>query len=248
MVYNYKLASDLVKWCREQYQKPNAYRLTGIGRYENGVRIFDCVGMIKCFIWRDYSQTNSTYYRKTCPDFNCEQFFNLAKEKGAIKDIPEIPGLMVYQEGHIGVYLGGGQVIECTAAFDKKICITYFKGDHPDTKLKRATWTHWFKHPYLTYEATQKTTLQIAREVLAGKWKNGTARKKLLLEAGYNYKEVQDKVNELLKQSENGKLEEVAREVIQGKWGNGAIRKKKLEEAGYDYEDVQEVVNALLKD
>lgn len=155
MAYDYTKASDLVNWCKEQKNKANAYRLGGIGRYENGVRIFDCVGLIKCFIWHDYSSSNASYYGKTCPDKNETGFFNEATEKGTIDTIPEIPGLMVYQPGHIGVYLGNGQVIEATAAFDKKIVITYFKGNHPDTGYKRTTWAHWFKMPYLTYDVQE---------------------------------------------------------------------------------------------
>lgn len=40
---------------------------------------------------------------------------------------------------------------------------------------------------------------QIAREVVAGKWGNGTDRKKKLEDAGYNYNKVQKAVNKLLK-------------------------------------------------
>lgn len=45
----------------------------------------------------------------------------------------------------------------------------------------------------------QNTTTTIAKEVIAGKWGNGADRKKRLEAAGYNYKEVQQKVNELLR-------------------------------------------------
>lgn len=38
----------------------------------------------------------------------------------------------------------------------------------------------------------------IAREVIAGTWGNGEARKKTLTDAGYNYNEVRAKVNEIL--------------------------------------------------
>jgi murein DD-endopeptidase MepM/ murein hydrolase activator NlpD len=46
---------------------------------------------------------------------------------------------------------------------------------------------------------SMKTNEQVAREVLQGKWGNGEKRKKRLTAAGYNYSEVQAKVNELLK-------------------------------------------------
>lgn len=44
-----------------------------------------------------------------------------------------------------------------------------------------------------------KTVEQVAEEVIKGYWLSGTTRKLLLEEAGYNYAEVQAKVNELLK-------------------------------------------------
>lgn len=43
-----------------------------------------------------------------------------------------------------------------------------------------------------------KSIDEIAKEVIDGKWGNGTERAKRLIEAGYNYDEVQAKVNELL--------------------------------------------------
>ena len=47
--------------------------------------------------------------------------------------------------------------------------------------------------------AGKKTVSEIAKEVIAGKWGNGTDRKKKLEKAGYNYKDVQAEVNNLLK-------------------------------------------------
>jgi len=44
----------------------------------------------------------------------------------------------------------------------------------------------------------KKTILQIAKEVILGKWGNGATRKKKLQEAGYDPDDVQNKVNELL--------------------------------------------------
>lgn len=44
----------------------------------------------------------------------------------------------------------------------------------------------------------KKSVEKIAEEVIHGKWGTGTERKRLLEEAGYNYNEVQQKVNDLL--------------------------------------------------
>lgn len=45
----------------------------------------------------------------------------------------------------------------------------------------------------------RKTNLEIAREVIQGKWGNGNERRKRLTAAGYSWREVQSKVNQLLK-------------------------------------------------
>jgi hypothetical protein len=46
--------------------------------------------------------------------------------------------------------------------------------------------------------STKKTVDEIAREVIQGKWGNGTDRKNRLTKAGYDYAAVQKRVNELL--------------------------------------------------
>lgn len=45
-----------------------------------------------------------------------------------------------------------------------------------------------------------KTIDEVAREVLSGKWGNGTERMRRLTEAGYDYVEVQRRVNQLVKE------------------------------------------------
>lgn len=96
----------------------------------------------------------------------------------------------------------------------------------------------------------KKTIAEIAAEVLAGKWGNGTERREKLTAAGYNYDTVQAAVNAQLsgKKSEVPKksIDTLAREVIAGKWGNGEARRKKLQAAGYDPDAVQKRVNELV--
>lgn len=101
--------------------------------------------------------------------------------------------------------------------------------------------------PAPNLQPAKKSVDEVAREVLAGKWGNGAARKTALEKAGYDYSEVQARVNELLKSPAKKTVDAIAREVIQGKWGNGAERKRRLTQAGYNYTDVQKRVNQLLK-
>lgn len=96
--------------------------------------------------------------------------------------------------------------------------------------------------------SNKKSIDVIAEEVIAGKWGNGNDRKINLENAGYNYQEVQNKVNEKLGVStSNKKLNEtIANEVIKGLWGNGQERKDRLTQAGYDYNTIQKIVNQKL--
>ena len=86
----------------------------------------------------------------------------------------------------------------------------------------------------------------IARQVIAGKWGTGEARKTSLTKAGYSYAEVQNEVNALLGGKKKKSDDEVAREVIRGMWGTGINRRTRLTNAGYDYIAIQRIVNKVL--
>ena len=95
----------------------------------------------------------------------------------------------------------------------------------------------------------KKSIVEIANEVIHGKWGNGINRKNKLTSAGYDYNAVQSAVNNMLLNEssiEQKSIDKIAKEVIQGQWGNGEYRKQKLEAAGYDYIEVQKKVNELL--
>lgn len=101
-----------------------------------------------------------------------------------------------------------------------------------------------------TTSTAKKSVNTLAREVLAGRWGNGTDRKSRLTKAGYDYSKVQAAVNKLVKasqMSEDKKINAVAHEVIAGKWGNGQERVDRLKAAGYDSDKIQKRVNELMK-
>lgn len=92
----------------------------------------------------------------------------------------------------------------------------------------------------------KKSNAEIANEVIAGKWGNGTERKERLTDAGYDYSEIQEIVNGKLGVKPKKSVDEIAREVIRGDWGNGNERKQRLTNAGYNYSEIQARVNKLL--
>lgn len=85
----------------------------------------------------------------------------------------------------------------------------------------------------------------IVDEVIDKKWGNGQDRKMRLTAAGYDYAEVQKRVNAKLKTKKD--IDTIVDEVIDKKWGNGAERKQRLEAAGYNYEEVQKKVNLKVR-
>ena len=79
-----------------------------------GRRTADCVGLIKGYGWLNPDTHEVEYGINGMPDIGADTMYEIATEKGTIDTIPDIPGLAVWREGHIGIYIGGGEVIEAT--------------------------------------------------------------------------------------------------------------------------------------
>ncbi len=75
---------------------------------------------------------------------NATGAYHSAVKKGPIKTMPEIPGLAVWQPGHIGVYIGNGYVIEAQGNSTGVV----------KTKVSKGRWTHWLQLPYLEYQTS----------------------------------------------------------------------------------------------
>ena len=116
-----------------------------VGAYEEyirshylGRRTADCVGFIK-----------GNYATNGMPDIGADQMYRTATEKGPISTMPEIPGLAVWHQGHIGIYIGNGYAIE---AMGTRYGVV-------KTRVAARSWTHWLKIPYINYsEETEEDT------------------------------------------------------------------------------------------
>ena len=85
---------------------------------------------------------------------NANNMFYNASESGPIDTIPEIPGLGVWLDGHIGVYIGNGEVIEAAGTGTGVI----------RTQLARRNFTHWLKIAYIEYDERVPLPATRARE------------------------------------------------------------------------------------
>lgn len=131
------------------FQSKLAQYPEGVGKYEDfirehwiGCRTTDCVGLIKGYGWLNPDTLTIEYATNGMPDFSANQMYYSASESGTIDTIPEIPGLAVWCDGHIGVYIGGGEVIESMGT----------KHGVVKTQLEGRSWTHWLKIAFIDYE------------------------------------------------------------------------------------------------
>ena len=141
----------------------------------------DCVGMIKSFFWKDGAITaDPKYATNHCPDVSANGMIKLCSETGKIGSIPDIPGLVVWKEGHIGVYVGGGYTIEMRG----------FAYDCVRRKVKDGPWTKWGRLPKSMISYTTDTAPEPEPEPDTLKYgSNGEAVKELqedLLSLGYS--------------------------------------------------------------
>ena len=159
---------DLVQWAISAYQNDWGYVMgtfgqiltvdlleaklaqlpDAIGPYEQfirsnylGVRTADCIGLIKGYSWYDPDTGNINYGSNGMPDVSADQIYNQAVEKGSMSTMPEIPGILVHAPGHIGIYIGGGYVIE---AMGTRYGVV-------KTAVSSGSWTGWCKNPYINY-------------------------------------------------------------------------------------------------
>lgn len=106
-----------------------------------GRRVADCVGLIKSYMWADPDTGELGYQTNGMPDYSADTVYWAATEKGEIDTMPEIPGLLLWVEGHVGVYIGNGEAIHSAG--------TLYGVIRED--IGNRGWTHWAKIPYIEY-------------------------------------------------------------------------------------------------
>ena len=137
------LESKIIQYPDEVGGKEDFIRENWLGK-----RTADCVGLIKGYSWYDTASQMTILVSNGMPDIGADTMYENATEKGTIDTIPEIPGLAVWKEGHIGVYIGDGTVVEAYGTTSGVI----------RSELANGGWTHWLKIPYITYLEQEDAT------------------------------------------------------------------------------------------
>ena len=235
---------------------------------------FDCVILIKAILWgwngdKNHAHGGANYGSNGVYDDNTEGL--IARCKNVSSDFSNItPGEVLWMQGHVGVYVGNGQVIECTAGWESKVL--YSQVDSQGRRTRNGSQIYsWQKHgklPYIEYVSVTPTTncgnYKVGDVVtINGVYTSSTSTEKLIpaitkgtitrIVSGARNPYLLDNgnigwINEsCIVSSSKKSIDEVARLVIQGYYGNQPDRQKKLEAEGYNYREVQNRVNQLLK-
>lgn len=118
---------------------------------------FDCVILIKAVLWgwnenKNHAHGGAVYGSNGVYDDSADGIINRCKNVSSnFKSIQA--GELLYMPGHVGIYIGNGQVIECTAAWEAKVL--YSKIDSNGNRSRNGiNCGRWLKHgklPYLEY-------------------------------------------------------------------------------------------------
>ena len=157
----YKATNSLL--ARKSVQYPSHYGSSRTSRYKQDIAdkqvVADCVGGCKGYAWTgggigvlesigtDQKYT-SKYGSNGCPDKSASGMFEYCRKKGMdwgnIDTLPEIVGLALFADGHVGYYVGGGYAVEWRG----------FNYGCVKTVVRERPWKHWAKLPFIDYGDT----------------------------------------------------------------------------------------------
>ena len=116
---------------------------------------FDCVCLIKGLLWgwagnasKNYG--GATYCSNGVSDIGSDQMINVCKDVST--NFSKIAvGELLWMKGHVGIYIGNGEAVECTPSWKGCVQVTTVRN------IKSGTGHQWTKHgklPYVTYDAS----------------------------------------------------------------------------------------------
>ncbi|MBQ7656066.1 MAG: peptidoglycan-binding protein, partial [Clostridia bacterium] len=154
----YKASDSLLSRKAKQY--PSHYGSGRMSRYRRDIAaktvVADCVGGCKGYAWTNGGQgvleaigtgkaIRSSYGSHGCPDKSANGMLAYCKSKGmawgSMGTLPEIPGVALFLDGHIGYYIGGVYAVEWRG----------FNYGCVKTRVKDRPWKTWAKLPFLDY-------------------------------------------------------------------------------------------------
>lgn len=117
---------------------------------------FDCVNLIKGVLWGWNGNVNDQYggavYKANgVPDTNANGLFEKYCYDKSNDFSKIVAGEFVWMNGHIGVYIGDGLVVECTPVWANKVQITACGNIGKKSGYNTRTWTSHGKSQFIEY-------------------------------------------------------------------------------------------------
>lgn len=233
--------NDFINELKRVEKLPTLYKWgTFLNKYNGRYLLSDCSGLIKGVLW-GYPD-NGKYASNGVPDINANTI--ISKCKNVSTDFSKIKkGEFVWMSGHCGIYIGNGQVIESSPAWENGVQITKLS----QRKWKKHGFLPWIDYDEDDTQVSDNTNVSgdlndaistIAKYVIKGTYGNGHTTR-----ANGIYDDVQKLVNgRSIKKTGDllNALKTVANEVKRGTFKNGhEYREKSI------YELVRDKVNEL---
>lgn len=113
----------------------------------------DCIGLIKSYYFGGMGVEKNAKGYDGSKDFGVGGMYNAAKIKGKIASMPKKEGVLVMTSdfGHVGVYIGKNEVVECT--------LSKFGDGVVKTRLSDRSWAYWCQCPFLTDDTGIETAI-----------------------------------------------------------------------------------------
>lgn len=181
--YGSAASESLHKAKKKQYPKYYTWK------YQSkwaGMKVHDCVGLIKGYLWSQSPTDTKPKYNKN-QDVSANGMKSKCKVKGKISTMPDVAGVLVFFDGHVGVYEGNGYVIEARGHAYGVV----------RTKLNSRPWKEWGYCPWISYGAAaqpetavkpvEESTISITLKVLKYGSENEQVKtlQRLLTSLGY---------------------------------------------------------------
>jgi|CZCB01.1.fsa_nt_gi cell wall-associated NlpC family hydrolase len=134
-------SESLLKYKSQQYPKHYTENREATYRSQFGKQVFDCSGLVKAYLWTD---ENGKIVYNSAQDLSANGFYKNCPVSGTISTMPDLPGLLVFMPGHMGVYIGNGEVVEARG----------FSYGVVKTELLKRPWKNWGVCPWIQYKGT----------------------------------------------------------------------------------------------
>jgi len=157
---------------RKTAQYPAHYPSSRTARYKKDIAggkiVCDCIGGCKAYAWSgggdallEALKTGGSYALKSgangCPDKSANGMFSYAKSKGMpngdMKTLPDLPGIALWKDGHVGYTVGDGYLVEWRS----------FSYGCVKTKITQRNFKNWYYLPFIDYGGAQSVNRELKR-------------------------------------------------------------------------------------